>query len=360
MSNDKKTIFITGGAGYVGAMLCDQFSKRDDVKEIVALDMEPIPDLLKENKKIIWIEANTSDGTWQKKAKEHKPSIVIHAAWQIREMYGNSKTQWTWNVDGADAVFDFAFSTSSTERLIYFSTASLYGAYKSNTIDHLFTEDEPMREEEYSYGIEKIQVERNLCSKWEKRHKENNISVSIVRPAAITGPRGRFMMHDRFGLQSALSGQLKKDFIYRIISMMVSFVPATPWWVRQFVHEDDITDIIALLAFSSEIKNNYEIFNLATGGEPVFAPQMAQAVGKKVLPVRPWMVRLAYFFFWHITRGKVPTSKGIWRFYSYPIVMDGSKLTKKFGYHYTYESRDAFSKTIGRYERYVPEDKRVS
>ncbi len=57
-------------------------------------------------------------------------------------------------------------------------------------------------------------------------------------------------MRIRFGLQSALSGQLTARPIHRMISAMVSFVPATKKWARQFVHEDDITDVTELLAFT--------------------------------------------------------------------------------------------------------------
>ncbi|MBI2618416.1 NAD-dependent epimerase/dehydratase family protein [Candidatus Kaiserbacteria bacterium] len=349
------TLFITGAAGYVGAMLCDQFSRRDDVKTIIALDKEEKPELLANNGKIVWITANTSDDIWQKKVAGYHPSVVIHTAWQIREMYGKQDIEWKWNVEGSNKVFDFAFGTLSVTRLVYFSTASLYGAYSSNTVEHHFTEDEPMREDEYSYGIEKRQVELDLRQKWEEH---NRVSVTVVRPAAITGPRGRFM-RIRFGIQSALSGQLKGrgDFLYNVISLWVSFVPVTPWWVRQFVHEDDVTDIVATLAFETP-KRQYDVFNLAPPGEPVLGAHMAEAVGKKTLPVAPWMVRLAYFFVWHLTRGKIPVSRGIWRFYSYPVIMDGSKLTREYHYQYQHSSRDAFYHTKGRYETFVPKKDR--
>ncbi|MBI2047946.1 MAG: NAD-dependent epimerase/dehydratase family protein, partial [Parcubacteria group bacterium] len=303
MDKTTHTIFITGAAGYVGAMLCDQFSKRDDVEKIIALDKEKIPDLLKENKKIEWITANTADTTWQVEVQKLQPNILIHTAWQIREMYGNQEEQYRWNVEGSRNVFNFALQSFSIQKLIYFSSAAVYGAYTSNSLEYHFTEKDPMREEEYSYGREKKQAEEILKNTWEK--SEKNKSVFVVRPAAITGPRGRFM-RVRFGLQSALSGQLQGDSLYKIISLMVSFVPATPWWVRQFIHEDDVIDIISLLVFETQDSNTYSVFNITPSGDPVLAPQMAEAVGKRVLRVYPWMVRLAYFIFWHISRGKVP------------------------------------------------------
>jgi nucleoside-diphosphate-sugar epimerase len=348
------TLLITGAAGYVGAMLAEQFAKRPDVEKIVALDKEERPATLA-NSKIVWITANTADSGWQEQAARHKPDIVIHTAWQIREFYGNRALGWKWNVEGTRAVFDFAFETPTVERLVHFSTAAVYGAYATNSLAHYFKEDEPLREEEYSYAVEKIQAERDLE---ERAKKQDRVSVAIVRPAAITGPRGRFG-RIRFGLQSALMGQLTGNIFYRIISAMVSFVPATPWWVRQFVHEDDVCDIVALLAFEKP-KSKYDVVNLAPPGEPVLAPQMAHSVGKGVLPVRPFMVRAAFFVFWHLSRGKIPNGRGVWRFYSYPVVMDGTKLTREYGYRYSRSSYDAFYYTNGRYEEVVPEASRRS
>ena len=42
-------LFITGGSGYVGAMLADQFAKRDDVEAIIILDKEEETALTKNN-----------------------------------------------------------------------------------------------------------------------------------------------------------------------------------------------------------------------------------------------------------------------------------------------------------------------
>jgi nucleoside-diphosphate-sugar epimerase len=346
-------VVITGAAGYVGAMLVRAFAQRDNVRTVIGIDKEPCPEILSGVGKCVYIESNLSDGSWQVPTAAHAPTIVIHTAWQIRELYGRRATQWKWNVEGSDAVFTFAFLTPSVEKLIHFSTASSYGAYTSNTLEHRFTEEEGFRDEQYLYAVEKKVAEEHLQQAYdEARMRGSRTKVRIVRPAAITGPRGRFM-RVRFGLQSALSGQLTGSFIHRLVSLLVSWVPATPRWCRQFIHEDDVVAIIKLLAFTDHTEQ-YQVFNITPPGDPVRAREMAEVVGKRVLPVHPWMVRIAFWFFWHVTRGRIPTSRGGWRFYSYPIVMDGEKLTRSYGYQYRYRSGDAFRYTDGVYEEHVP------
>lgn len=347
------TVFITGAAGYVGAMLVQLFSGRDDVAMIIGLDKEPLPDLLKGTPKLTYLVGNTSDGTWQAQVASLRPDVVIHTAWQIREMYGRQSLQWTWNVEGSDAVFDFALSTPSVKRLVHFSTVASYGAYPSNQIDHMFTEDEPFRKSDYLYAEEKRIVEERLLTRFDAARKAGSqVSVAVIRPAAITGPRGRYM-RVRFGLQAALSGQLKENFIHRLISLMVSFVPVTKKWTRQFVHEDDIADVTALLAFG-DLAHSYDAFNICPPGPVVTGKDMAAAVCKRALPVAPWMIRIVFFLAWHGSRGRVPTSKGGWKSYSYPIVVDGSKITRMYGFAYRVSSREAFVKNNGRYAAYAP------
>ena len=154
-------ICITGAAGYVGGMLCDQFSKRSEIDTIVAIDKDPMPKLLEGNNKIVWIDANLSDETWQKETEKYSPTVFVNCAWQIREMYGNQKTQWKWNVEGANNVYDFVFSHDSIKRFVHFSTVSSYGAYSTNTLDFI-TEERPFTENSYLYGIEKRVAEENL------------------------------------------------------------------------------------------------------------------------------------------------------------------------------------------------------
>ena len=353
----KHTLFITGAAGYVGTLLVQKFAAREDVEKIVGLDKEPVPEMIAHEPKLVYVQMNTAD-SWEEQVAVHQPDIVIHTAWQIREMYGKQHTERLWNIDGSAKVFDYCFAEGSgVTRLVYFSTVASYGAFADNSLGHRYTEAESFRKSEYAYAEEKRVVEELLTEKYAKRANKD-IDVASVRPAAITGPRGRYM-RIRFGLQATLAGQMKDSFIYRLISAMVSFVPVTPKWLRQFIHEDDIAGIIELLAFD-QTHMGFELYNMCPPGEVVLGKDMAKAVGKKMLPVQPWMVRMAFFVFWHLTGGKVPTGKGAWRGYSYPIAVDGSKLTRERGYHYKYSSFDAFYYTDGAYERFVPPGSRRS
>lgn len=347
-------VFITGAAGYVGQMLVREFSKRPDVEQIIGLDKEPLPDFITSTPKFTYIQKNTSDA-WEDEVRTFTPDIVINAAWQIREMYGQKEKQWKWNVDGSDKVFDFCIEHEFVKKLIHFSTVASYGARPDNTIEHRFREEEGFRDSDYLYAEEKRIVEEHLEEKFETaRERGRDLKVAIVRPAAITGPRGRYM-RIRFGLQAALSGQLKESFIHRLISLMVSFVPVTEKWCRQFIHEDDVVGIIETLAFS-DLKKDYDAFNICPPGEVVRGPDMARAVGKKMIKVHPQLIRFVFFWMWHLTRGRVPTSKGGWKSYSYPIAVTGEKLTREYGYQYKYPSYDAFYYTNGKYEEFVPKE----
>ena len=351
MDEKKHVVLVTGAAGYVGGMLVRKFAARDDVAKVIGLDKEPLPDFIKDVPNLVYLEKNTAD-EWEDEVTKHAPDIVIHAAWQIREIYGDRATSWRWNIDGSDRVFEYALSRPAVSRLVYFSTVASYGSFSDNEMDHFFKEDEPFRKSEYLYAEEKRVAEEHLLERYDKR-ANRNLQVSIVRPAAITGPRGRFM-RIRFGLQSTLSGQMRGAFIYKIIGAMVSFVPVTPKWLRQFIHEDDVVGIVERLAFGEAVPG-YEVFNICPPGSVVLGKDMAKAVGKMTMPVAPWMVRTAFYIFWHLSRGKVPTGPGAWRGYSYPIAVDGGKVTRLLGYTYRSNGYDAFFYTNGDYEDGVPE-----
>ena len=342
------TVFITGCSGYVGALLVDHLSRRDDVDLIVGLDKEPLPKLIQENKKLHFIQKNTADD-WELDVARFSPTFVIHTAWQIRELYGKKEIQNKWNINGSHQVFDFAFTNPSITKLIHFGSVASYGALSSNGDTYRIAENTPLRKTGYLYADEKKVSEEMLKNMFDTYGESVNHSpeVFVLRPVSITGPFGR--SRTNFSLQGILRGTAKDTILSRTLSKLLSFMPITNKWTRKFVHEDDIVGSIEHILFNQS-KQDYEVYNICPLGDVVTGLDMAKMVDKRAINIAPTLIRIVFFFTWHISRGMVPTPKGSWKTYSYPIVGDGTKLTKETGYQYAYNTKDAFIKDSGWYK----------
>jgi hypothetical protein len=142
---------------------------------------------------------------------------------------------------------------------------------------------------------------------------------------------------------------------------MTAFVPVTKTWLRQFIHEDDVVAIIEACALEEKNEEGVlETYIMCPPGKVVLGADMARIVGKRALVLPSPLIRLVFFLAWHLSRGRIPTAPGSWKGYSYPIPVDGSKVTKEKGYVYTYSGSDALTYTDGTFEYAVPPVKRVN
>jgi len=323
----KKAVCITGAAGYIGTLLVEHYVSRTDTV-VVAIDTVPCPSaFVALGERVVYIQKNTRD-TWEDMVKPYAPHTVIHAAWHIREAYGKDERarQRADNIEGSKKVFSFACKEgSSVETLIFFSTAAVYSARRDNSEAHYFTEEEGPRHDTYSYASEKREAEMALRTLWSESDKRP--ACVVVRPVAVTGPCMR-AMRTRFGLQSVLHGTLAGGFVHRVVLLLTYFFPAPRRWARQFIHEDDVVGAVEAIVQQAP-RGAHTVYNLTPyPDEYVDRDAMARVLGKRVLPVTPLMVRLAFFVAWHITRGAIPTARGVWRFYSYPLLLSGKKLSR--------------------------------
>jgi nucleoside-diphosphate-sugar epimerase len=241
-------ILITGGAGYIGMMLIDRLAHFDSVHSIYAIDIKAQPAQFGNCAKLHWVRADVAADQWVSQVDGKAIDVVIHCAYQIRELYGGrKKTQEHWNLQGARKVFEFALACPSVRRLVQLSTVSAYGARPQNSIDRSLTEESPLCEDVYLYGVQKKQVENLLCHLF--RQLRPSAHIVVLRLASVSGPRGRFGLNG-YGLLSTIAGR----FPFLICGRSD--------WGRQYLHEDDLIDVISTFVHLPPA-TGYQVFNVS-------------------------------------------------------------------------------------------------
>jgi UDP-glucose 4-epimerase len=318
-------LLVTGTAGYVGSLLAERLLGEPDVAHVVATDRRPRHEAsIPPSPKLTAVQGRLEERRFVEGWAELGPfDAVIHAAFGVRAGYGRRATEVERaNIEGCRNVFDFCFR-SGVKRLIYFSSAAVYGARPGNTLDHFFAEDEPLREETYPYGAQKRESELLLRRMHQQAGAETR--VAIVRPCSITGPR-------------FLAEPTKKITLVAFLTRMLPLIPeVSREWSRQYIHEEDLYRATKLLLRADGVPA-FDSFNLAPH-DYLTARDIANALGKRTVRVPAWLVDKAMFVLWHGTRGRVPTPRGSIEFYKYPINLDGRKITR-LGFEYSYSSRE--------------------
>lgn len=326
-------MLITGAAGYIGTMLIDQLGRSDQVDTIHGIDIKPRPKLLADRAKIRWIQADVAEDGWVSQLQNETIDAVVHCAYQIRELYGHRRNQQhRWNIDGARRVFEFALGHPGVRRLIQLSTITAYGALAANSLDRPITEETPLAEDSYLYGVQKKQVEDVLGQTY--RRLRPSTHVVVLRLASVSGPRGRFGLN-RYGLLSTIAGRFP------------CLVCGRSDWGRQYLHEDDIVAVLSRF-IHAPAASGFQVLNVSP---PDFldAATLGKLFSKRVVVLAPALLRALFSLTWHGSRGALTTPSGAWRMLTYPIRVNGSRLTQEYGYEYRYSSLQALVAKEGRY-----------
>jgi nucleoside-diphosphate-sugar epimerase len=326
-------IVVTGAAGYIGTMLIERLANSDAVDTIFGVDLRPRPERCSAAARLRWIQADIAEDGWQSELRDQSIDVVIHCAYQIRELYGRNRArQRVWNIEGARKVFEFALTRPSLRRLIHLSTISAYGALPTNSADRPLTEADPLSEDTYLYGVQKKDVEDLL------RQLSDRIRplahVVVLRLASVSGPRGRFGLN-RYGLLSTIAGRFP------------CLICGRSDWGRQYLHEDDLIDVLSTFVRLPPA-TGHEVFNVSPA-DFLDATSIGRLFNKRVVPVPPLLLKALFSLLWHGSRGAVTTPSGAWKFLSYPIRVDGSRLQQVHGYCYRYSSLQALRAREGRY-----------
>lgn len=174
-------ILITGGAGYIGTELCKRLMERSDIDSIRIYDnlsRKNFNFFLGDNKlnsKVSFAEAELLDSHSLRK-EVAKVDTVIHLAAKVTTPFADQNPHLFDQINNwGTAELCYAVEDSNCERLIYMSSASVYGSGKTETGG-----DHPTSPKTF-YGISKLKGERHV-----ERLKEKK-NVSIIRCANVYG-----------------------------------------------------------------------------------------------------------------------------------------------------------------------------
>ena len=198
--------------------------------------------------------------------------------------------------------------------MLYTSSTTAYGFYPDN--DYPLVEESPLRgNDDFTYSKNKKEIEGIMEEFVTKNPK---IKVAILRPCFVAGP----------GFKNPLATHLMRKFVI-LPSKNAPF---------QFVHEDDLIDIMTLL-FEREIGGIYNI-----GGEGTITfDEMVKMLGNITVHIPPKLLFLLNNFAWYLRLkflSKFPSTA--LNLMLYPWVATSEKLIKDTGYKFKYDTVSAF------------------
>jgi len=229
-------ILITGGAGYLGTELCLRLMHRKEIDAIVVYD-----NLSRRNfnffigpeqlhSKVRFVDAELLDSYTLRK-EVAKADCVIHLAAKVITPFADESPHLFDQVNNwGTAELSYAVEESSCSRLIYMSSASVYGGS-----DEPCTLSTPTNPKTF-YGISKLKGERHA------ERLSGKKKVGIVRCANVYGYSksmrfdaviNRFVLHAKFHgrVQINGSGEQTRAFVHvgRVSEMLEALIFANNW-----------------------------------------------------------------------------------------------------------------------------------
>jgi len=247
MSAEGKNVLITGGAGFIGSHLVEEYLANKAEKVVVYDDfstgtIQNLKHIKEERLKII--KGSVLDreklGEVVKKEEIH---VIDHLAAELEVYTGikDSLKDARINIFGTLNVLNVALQ-NSVEKVMFASSGAVYGEAQYLPVD----ENHPL-EPHWPYGVSKLAAERYVL----QYHKLFGLDTTAFRYSIVYGPREWF-------------GRVLTMFIKRIFlenKAPVVFGDGTQ--VRDYVYVDDVAKA-HMMAIRNE-KSAGQVFNISSG-----------------------------------------------------------------------------------------------
>jgi UDP-glucose 4-epimerase len=262
MSAEGKSILITGGAGFIGSHLIEEYLT-NKAKKIIVLDdfstgdMENLAHIRDKRVKIVRGSILEADKLNTIIKKEHV-NIVDHLAAELEVYTGIRDTEKDAriNIFGTLNVLNTALK-NGIEKVLFASSGAVYGQAQ-----HVPIEESHPLEPHWPYGVSKLAAERYVI----QYQKLFGLNTTAFRYGIVYGPREWF-------------GRVLTMFIKRVfIENKAPVIFGDGKQTRDFVYVEDVIRAHMLALEKSE--SNGQVFNISSG-KKVTVADLASLLVKK-------------------------------------------------------------------------------
>jgi len=311
-----RRVLVTGIAGELAGMVARALEERDDVLEIVGIDVrEPQHDL----RRTEFVRADLRNPLVARVLEAAAIDTVLHLSTTSapREAGGRSSMKER-NVIGAMQLAAACQKAPALRRFVLKSTTAVYGS--DHTDPALFREEAtPRTPPRGGFGKDATEIEGYVRALGRRR---DDVDVTILRFANFVGPRVDSAFHSLFSLP--------------VLPTVAGFDPRL-----QFCHEDDAVAVLRQVALG----DHPGIVNVAGDGV-LYLSQCVRLAGRVAAPV-PWpfvsgLARLMR------QAGRADVSLDQLRVLQFGRVVDTGRLGEELGFTPRYSTRAAFEDFVHR------------
>lgn len=181
-----RTIFITGGAGFIGSTLAGKLLEHNKVVVFDNLSRNALKGTAHQSHpNLTFVQGDILDFDALARAMQGA-NVVVHAAAiaGIDTVIRNPVTTMRVNMVGSANVLEAARRLDTLERVVCFSTSEVFGshAFRSTEVDGAVVGQ--VGEARWTYAVSKL-AEEHLAIAY---HKEFGMPTTVVRPFNVYGP----------------------------------------------------------------------------------------------------------------------------------------------------------------------------
>lgn len=304
-------IAITGSAGYVGNVLARHLGERGH--EVTGLDLCS-PPYQGGHKGFRFVRCDVRDPSLLGRVfAEGRFTHVLHLAYLMDPQH-DAGFEYAVDVEGSKNVFAAAHETPTVRQFVHFSSASIYGGFPDNPL--WISEEQPPRPRDWVYARHKKTVEEHYFS----FPKRPDMRLVNLRMCTAVGPS--------YYKEGGVVAVLAKSPVGLLLDGKDTLL--------QFIHEEDIRRLLDLILKDDAIEGT---FNLAPDSYAE-TRELSCSPRKVFLKVPKALFRAVISALWHLRLSPVsPTSVNL---VAHGIVISPRKLQDRYGYKFSYSTKDAF------------------